>query len=451
MAQGDILIKQLKNVHIAARAEWKAETRVFLLSHIRRNKPVLKKFSLRKNIINMSASVVRNIKMVRLAWRPAGVLAGALLFLILGSGMIMAAAQNAVPGEKMFVVKRVIEKGEVLLATNNAQEVELASAFLGNRVNELQKLMWQQTELVSAGGQMNGESGDIILAVEEVNKQLGDVKQRVEKLKSGGQQAGMTAMILNQKINTYRKELKQVKKKVTDKRTGAKLDEALTQVGDLNGNLLAVIVDKHQKGELKINRKEIEEKLTDHLSDIEEKTVEVKKQLAEVVLTDKNDVSKFKDKTKVVEEKINSAKQAIRQDKFNLVLSLAQDSNKILKMLYGEVDKVIDNSKAQQKTASQVEEAQVKGVTDEQTDADIDIQIKDKKDKADEGGEAGTPTADSKIENNNVSTTTPTKTAVSQPSQTIKTKTDKSEESFNDKIEQGQGQAVKSEFNVGIQ
>ena len=94
------LIKQLKNIDITARTEWKVETRSFLLAQIMQDRSTIKGLSKKERIINTCTQMARNLKMVKLAWRPAGILAGAFLFLMLGSGALMAAAQNAVPGEK---------------------------------------------------------------------------------------------------------------------------------------------------------------------------------------------------------------------------------------------------------------------------------------------------------------------------------------------------------------
>ncbi len=349
------LIEQLNKIDIQARAEWKKETRIFLLSQIRQAKLANLKMA-PKNNQNMKrawAELASALKSIRLAWRPVGILAIWFLFFVLGSGVLVAIAHKAVPGERMFIVKRMIEKSEVFLATSNAQEAELASAFLGNRVDELEKIMWQKSKLVATNRQHNNynklkanQTQNIILAVEEVNKQLDEVNSRVKKLKNNGQQAGVTAMMLNQKINNYKMELKQVKKGISNKQVAIKLDQTLNRVGDLNGNLLAVIVDKQQKGELKLTTKEIEKKLTDHLSEIEQKTEEVKQKVDRTNLFKDDKAMEIKDKTKIVEKNINIAHQAIKKDNFKLVLTLAKDSNKILEMLYGDIYKIIDNSQS---------------------------------------------------------------------------------------------------------
>jgi hypothetical protein len=249
----------------------------------------------------------------------------------------VAVAQNSTPGDKMFAIKRIIEKSQGLIMTDSSQRVELASVLLGNRVDELQKIVVEESQLKAVSNRQE-HINKVALAVGEIKRQLNDVNNKLEELKTNNskKKTAVAALVLNKKIKNYRNELKQIK--AMDNSVDGKLEETLDQVGEINANVLTVIVDKQQKGELQIDKTEIKNKLADHISDIEEKVVEVEKILVD---NSKVETPDFTERTNVAKKKIEDAKKAIINNEFGLVLTLAKDSNDILKILYGDIYKKI--------------------------------------------------------------------------------------------------------------
>ncbi len=331
----DLLIKQLKNIDINPRAEWKESTRSFLMSEIKAD---------RYAEINLSQNNLwNNFRFIKFAWRPVGVFALIAMLFMGSTGLIMAAAQNSTPGSKMFVVKRMIEKSQGLITTDSSQRVELATTLLGNRVDELQKIMVEESQLKAPGS--NSRQNKVALAVVEIKKQLSDVDDSLEELKinNDGKKTAIAALVLNKKIRSYKNELKQIRKKGITNNIDDDLEEALNQVGEINNNVLEVIIDKQQKGELTIDNSEIKDKLVDHISDIEEKVDAVEKILADNTSDNITDES-FIERADEAKKKIEDAKKAIKNNEFNLVLTLAKGSNDILKILYGDIYKEINSN-----------------------------------------------------------------------------------------------------------
>src|SRR3989338_3851022 len=284
-----------------------------------------------------------SFKAAKLAWQPVGAFALAVVLFLGGSGLLVMAAQNSAAGDKLFVVKRAIERSRSIVTADSAYKVELASAFLDNRVNEFQKVLVEETQLVAAGEQKNSKK--VSLAVDEVKKQLEEVNEKLSELKSAdakySQKTAVTALVLNEKINTYKQELKQAKTKVVDLEVSNKLDEALATAEEINTDVLTVIVEKHQQGEIELAQGELSGKLEEHLAEIEEKVAKAEEAIEKIVL----------------------AKKAIEENEFSLVLTLSKDSNDILKMLYGEIDKVVEVKADQPITEENKSDGEVQGET----------------------------------------------------------------------------------------
>jgi len=303
-----------------------------------------------------------SFRAVKLAWQPVGIFALAVVLFLGGSGMLVMAAQNSAAGDKLFVVKRAIERSRSIVTADSAYKIELASAFLDNRVNEFQKVLVEETQLVSAGEQKNSKK--VSMAVDEVKKQLEEVNEKLAELKSAdakyGKKTAVTALVLNENINTYKQELKQAKAKVADVEVNNKLDEALAAAEEINTDVLTVIVEKHQQGEIELAQGELSGKLEEHLAAIEEKMAQAEETMA---ANHSDNDQELKAKADAAKEKIVLAKKAIADNEFSLVLTLSKDSNDILKMLYGEIDKVVEVKVDQPITEENKSDGEVQGAT----------------------------------------------------------------------------------------
>lgn len=281
------------------------------------------------------------LKSMRLAWQPVGIFALVALMFLTVSGLTVIAAQNTTAGDTLFVFKRGIEKSQGLVAADSARKVELAGEFFGNRVDELQHVLVQQSQLKADGESQ--ESDRVSLAVAEVRKQLDDVNKKFAKLKAeddkNSEKTAVAALVLDKKISSYRAELKEVKSQVDQMGASQDLDEAIEQAEQIKSDVLEVIVAKHGKGELALADEDLEHKLDEHLAEIEEKVVEAEEAIE---AKDETEDKGLKEIAGQAKEKIEQARVAIRDGEYELSLTLSKDTNQILKMLYGEINKVVE-------------------------------------------------------------------------------------------------------------
>lgn len=294
-----------------------------------------------------------SFKSVKLAWKPVGIFTLVALFLFVSSGLAVLAAQNSMAGDRLFALKRMLEKSQVIVAADNVRQVELAGDFFANRVDELKKRIVEESQLAPSGKSESSEK--VILAAAEVKKQLAEVNVKFKELrredKQNNKETAVAALVLNEKIKTYKQELKEAKEKVKNSEVNSDLDEALQQVEEINDNVLEVIVDKHKQGELVLSQKDLEGKLEEHIGDIEVKVTQ-----AEEILAAKVDANgkELKDKVSEAKDKIKEAHEAVKKNEYSLALTLSKDSSQIIKMLYGQIDQVVSHVGEAQTSADNV-------------------------------------------------------------------------------------------------
>lgn len=327
----DNLIQQLKKIEIKPRTGWQKKTRNFLLAKISQDRYAEISFE----DFSLAARIFEPFKFMRLAWKPVGIFALAAMFVIGSSGWVVVAAEDAVPGQNLFVVKRTIEKIKNYMITDTVRQTELASAILDRRVNDLEKAIYLETKLVASGEK--SEQKTVVAAVAEIKKQLDEVDNKLAQMqgetREKNREAVTAALDLNQKINGYHRELKEVKDKLVDKTVEGELNKAIERAEDINSNVLAVIVENHEKGETTMTNEDLALRLGEHVKQLEEKAAEV----AAVILPIKNEQKEMAEKSSEVKEDLAKAREAILKDEYALVLTLARSTNETLKMLFGEI------------------------------------------------------------------------------------------------------------------
>jgi hypothetical protein len=169
-------------------------------------------------------------------------------------------------------------------------------------------------------------------------------EHRTEKAegKESGQKVAATALDLNEKIRNYKEELKTAKEKVADSEAGKELDKALDRVEDINSEVLAVLVDKHNKGEAQVESADLATRVGEHVKQVETKIVAV----TDTVKAQETDVENPELTAKVSEatEAIKKANEALGKNEYSLALTLAKDSDKILEMIFGSIYEVKNDS-----------------------------------------------------------------------------------------------------------
>jgi len=195
-----------------------------------------------------------------------------------------------------------------------------------------------ETELIAED---SFKKDTISLAVSEVKKQVQVVNSNFNRLKNNNQEnnqeMAVAAMGLNKKMIGYKQELKDVKEKVNEE-VEIEINKVLNEVDDVNADVLSVIVTQRAIGDTTIADNEIADSLEEHIYGIQNKAEEV---LA--VLSQEDDQSDLVKKVVKVKEEIAQAGEALREGQYSLVLTLANNSNKILKILYGQVDEIIQS------------------------------------------------------------------------------------------------------------
>ena len=332
------LAEQLKMIEVTPDQKWKNETRSFLLSEIANYK--------QKHLIGEKktsrAGLFSGWQAVSFAWRPVGVAAVVMLFFLSGSGLLTVASRDAVPGDKLFALRRAWEKVNEYMVIDAAHKTELASAVLDKRVNDLQRVLDQESQLVSAGEKTEPvDNINIMVAVNEVKKQVEEVNDKFaamqDKEKESGEKLAATALALNDKIINYKEELKAVRDKVNNTEADQELGKVLEKVETINTEVLAVLVEKHGKGELPAEENKLASRLEDHLNEVKNKADQV---AGAVGGSEDKTGSELAVKLDEAKETIKKASEALDKNEYSLVLTLTKDSDKILEMIYGSIYEV---------------------------------------------------------------------------------------------------------------
>lgn len=328
--------------------QWKNETRAFLLSEIVNYRERNLSGKQKTNQVGF----LHSWNIVSFAWRPVGVAAVVTVLVLGGSGWATVASREAVPGDKLFVLRRAWEKANEYMVTDAARRTELASVVLDKRVNDLQKVLSQESQLVSAGEK--AESGeDIMVAVNEVKKQIEEVNDKFavmqDKEKENGKKLAVAALNLNDKIINYKEELKAVRDKVNNTEADQELGKVLDKVETINTEVLAVLVDKHSKGELPEEESQLASRLEDHLNEVKNRADEA---TGAVGAAEKKIGEQLAVKIDEAKENIKKASEALDKNEYSLVLTLAKNSDKILEMIYGSIYEVQNDSEVKGEATS---------------------------------------------------------------------------------------------------
>ncbi|MFH1890259.1 MAG: hypothetical protein ABIJ91_01690 [Candidatus Kuenenbacteria bacterium] len=346
------LISQLKRIDSQPNTVWKQSTREFLLSKIRQDKAAG-----RQNFFErVYAGWNDLVSIKRLAWKPVSIFA-IIAFIVLGSsGLTVAVAQKSQPGDSLFLIKRGLEEIQLAVARDNSRKVVLAESILASRFSELNQAV--EIKLVSDD---NAQEDTVSLALSEVKRQVKVVNTKFNKLKNdkkndnkkNNQDMIAAAFDINKKMIGYRQELRLVKEK-TGQGVSAQINEVLDEVDNINVDALNVIVEKHNTGEADIAQNDIEQSLQNHIGEINSKAEKVLASLDQEEPEDKEEAVK---KVALAQEKIEKANIALSENEYSLVLTLASDSNEILKMLYGDItNENVDPVKPEEKSPEEESE-----------------------------------------------------------------------------------------------
>lgn len=320
-------LQQLHKIEIEVDKTWQENAKSELMA----------KIAYAKNIQSENADVKESgFKLWRkasFAWQPIGILSVVIVFALSSVGAVVVRADNAMPGDRLFAVKRIVERTQGLTKLNASSQVAFAGIVLDKRVTELAELYEDNYQLVSADQE---PVGSLALAVREVRMQMDEVDERFEKIKNqvseNNEEIVKVASGVSARLASYSEKLNNVRGNIKDEVVGGEIDDIIDRAIVVQDEALAVMVG--EKNLINDSDKQAVE-----LS-LETKVNRIKKQAEdfenEIKVADKG-VEGYTSETEKIKSNIDKAEKALREGEYELVLTLSNDSNNMLEVLYGKI------------------------------------------------------------------------------------------------------------------
>jgi len=229
-------LNSLKNIKPGS--DYKSKNRELLLTQIYNTadaKPVDFSFGFTAYFRQISS------ELVNLMAQPAMVV-GLVLISLFGAGLFGATASKGTkPGDSLYVAKRISEKTQLALTFDEKEKAELRIGFAGNRVEEIEKVLAENTE--------NNEE-----TKKTVDNLVNNVKSEVGAAKTGLQKISKNANIdtkVTEKVATT------VNKASSTSPSGAKNEEDEVFSANLGKDKAGISVAEKEMTEVK---KEVDSK-----------------------------------------------------------------------------------------------------------------------------------------------------------------------------------------------
>jgi len=332
------LIKQLNKIEIKPDQDWKQDSRDFLISKIRRVDGIRNNHGLSGFWARAVNIWSRMFIVPRIAWKPVGVFALVALIFFGGSAVLVQASKSSVVGEPLFVVKVAVESLKMAAETDNIRKVALANKVLDSRLSEFDRVFTASNDgSAVSNSQDNNANDEVALALDEVEKNIFKVSYRFTDLKNDNYEDDKrmvaAAMEVNKQMKSYKQKLKKAQAEAKAGEVVEKIEQVLARVDEVDIDVLEVIVDSHSKNEDLVDKNELNSIFNERLVEI---GVEAE-QVAQVVDFKSDQLSgDILEKTEKVKQNIKIANEALQKGEYGLVLSLANDTSELLRLVYGE-------------------------------------------------------------------------------------------------------------------
>ncbi len=308
-------LKRLRHGAINPREEWLTKNRDFLLSQIKNTVAPREeeKFNLDKVWLAMSILLPRNF--VYGVVRPLAVVF--LIFVVGSSGWIatVAASQDSLPGEWLYPAKRVTEKTQVAAATvvgDKKTETNLRVEFAKRRAVETKKLVVsQEPEKIKKAPRV----------VEDLKQEIKQVNANLEEIKK---ESTASNNVSAEAVKNINKETEQIKTILQEVKTGliaASSSEKNTLLADNVAQAkglaketaikaVEVLVGKHLQGDNTVTNEDVKEAINNQVKSVQAEVVVNKIDMAKVekaveAAVKKEDQQQSKDSKTNVESKID--------------------------------------------------------------------------------------------------------------------------------------------------
>lgn len=224
-----------------------------------------------------------NTMTAQLTWRSVGVFV--LLFgLVVGPGIAtVSAARGSLPGDKLYTVKRGLEKAKVSLVFSETKKAELQIDFVAKRLDEIHRITQEQAPSTE-------REETIVLALAELEKGTTKVKEHLENVKTddlgdGPEKAVELAKIIDEKASDYKEDLRAAVASLGDGGDQAAeedLKEALSSVQGVSIEALGILVDSHEGGAEDIDSGDLKERVQKQLDTTKELMADLQERLGEI-------------------------------------------------------------------------------------------------------------------------------------------------------------------------
>lgn len=168
------LIEQLKQMqNVQPNKEWKDRDRAGILEYVYGARQTMEPGAFSWTRVFVSQLPV---EVVRGARKPV-VAFGVLVLLLFGGGLVsLGAAQDAKPGDSLYIAKRATEKTKLAFTFNEQEKARLGLQFAGNRAAEIGRIL----EEAQKNEEQREETVDEL--VENFKSELDSVKLRLQKM-----------------------------------------------------------------------------------------------------------------------------------------------------------------------------------------------------------------------------------------------------------------------------
>lgn len=279
------LIKQLKKLeNISPDSGWRASERDLLLSKIDNT-----------NILNNAKNINtwRNFYFSRLTFvavRPAMAVLVMIVLVLSGSIATVSAAKGSLPGDALYPVKLAGEQVKLALAANEVDKAKVQLEIVGNRTNEIKKLVGKDSS--------TGKADNIKKTVENFKTSVSAIQEHINKASAEGTTEDLVVLVkeVNDKVKEYGDTLAESSIQLRDQES--KEEAVLTEKSDkvaeavnaavasasfTSTDALRVLIYQENTGKVKINQEQIKQRTRKEIDNYKEQFSGIKQSEEELL------------------------------------------------------------------------------------------------------------------------------------------------------------------------
>ncbi len=201
-----------------------------------------------------------------------------LVGVVLGGGnFTMSAAKSSGPGDKLYFVKRSLEKASLSMAIKKEKKIRLKVAYSQERVKEIQTLRDREDE----GGQVNQEVQDLAPVLREIKDDFDMIKNDFKEIQTQrSEEVVQIAQLIEEKSVQIGKDLDSVE---TEERFW--VESALASMEQAGMDALEAMIAKYEEGKLSEEQKlDLVERINERIEQASEETKKILGKLINEIL-----------------------------------------------------------------------------------------------------------------------------------------------------------------------